>query len=638
MDWLAAVNNLWLKQVETCEAHRREKFGRTANLLWRYFTRDYRDLGIAAEGEGDEWMDGNAASRIRVAKSAEFVQLMLPHIHEKISERSVSPRFPVLPDFLQALVMQLGGSVSARDQQRAVAWLMEFWLNYVPGEYDLNREVRSALPEGLVKGRAVVWHEMANGPYGLIPRTSYDSVDNLLIDADCKQYRDAGYIIRTRHQQVWRVIERFGKVSGITADQLRGSYQSNFAKAWYDARGTSQEERDKDICTYHEVYSRMGFGERLQDWPDEYEEFGELLEGVGPHVYLAVMPGIDHPLNISRQSIEGAEGPSKLAAQVEWPIAYYADRMTPWPNSVLDFLPDPESAWAIPPLKAALPYQIYLDRAYTWLMSRMAVTSRTLALVSKELSTKLKEAMISHDDLSVIEVDGKAVDIRELVHMLEMPGLPDDAMGVMATIERKFEMASGLDPRFYGGAPATQERSAEATIASETHLNSRPDDFAQIVRNWEGEICKREGQASRLYVLPETVAPLFGEPIPDFSSLNKLDSSEEIEAITNSPLSFLWATLVNTDDREQAMADLSYTCAAGPSARKNRMKRSADANTILQAAGPLFGQMAAQDPRPFNSLMGLVGRLLDIPEFSECRLPETGMIAAGAEGNPNANL
>ena len=616
MPWLTAVNNLWLKQVEICQQHKKEKFDRTAQILWKYFTRDYRDLWLPAEGEGDNWMDGNEATRIRVAKSAEFVQLMLPHIHEKLSERSVSPRFPILPDFLQQLVQAMGAQLNTRDQERAVAWLMEFWLNYLPGEYDLTREVRSALPEALVKGRAVVWHEMMDGPYGKIPVSTCDSVDRLLIDADCLYYRDAGFIIRERRQQIWRTVERFGKTSGITADQLRGSYESNFSKAWYDARSYGKEERDKDVCVYYEVWSRMGFGERLQDWPDEYEDYREPLESVGPNVFLAVMPGMEHPLNLSPQSLTGAEGPSMIKAQVEWPIAYHADRLTPWPATTLDFLPDPDSAWAISPLKNALPYQIYLDRAYTWLMSRMGVTSRSIAVVSKELSGRLKDAMVSDDDLALVEIDGKAIDVREHIYMLEMPEIKSEAIAVLEMVERKFEMASGLDPRFYGGSPSKQDRSAEATMAAETHLNSRPDDFAQIVRNWEGEIAKREGQASRLYVLPETVSPLFGEPPPDF---------EDPATITQSPLSWLWGSLVNTDDPGQAMADLRYTTAAGPSVRKNRLKRNADAQALIQAVGPLFSQMAPMEPRPFNGLMGLLARLMEIPEFNEVRLPEMPM-------------
>jgi hypothetical protein len=628
MDWLKSIVDLWLSHIQVCRDVKERQFGKSAAKIWGFYGKSYKDL-VASDGLGERIdADYGFHEKTRINKTQEFVSLMLPRIHEKVPHRVCRSRAQdVPPDLLMHMQRILGfpiANAGQKSEDRVRAWQMERWLNYIPGEYDLFRESRTAIIEALVKGRGVTWSEMIEGPHGRIPATFYDTVDSLLIDSNCLQYRDAGYIVRERIRTVWQVEQDFG----IPADTLRGKYQSyqQQAKSRADAyrSGGNHDTEEKDLCRYYEVWSRVGFGQWFNDAGDTVKNTMAAVENVGNNVFLAILPGLNYPLNLPEDRIDQMTA-EEIKQRIEWPMAFHAEPVDPWPCTFLDFLPNTENCWATPILEAALPLQVFLDAIYTFCMRRVKVTSRDLMVISKSLSEEIKHIAINGIDLEALEYDGDANEISKLLHIVQFPDMNKDVWSIIQAIERKWEQSTGMEPGMYGAEPERQMRSAAEAQSRHVALNSRPDDYAGCVMAWQSRIAAKEGQASRLYVRPETVAPSFGEQAPDLSNP---------QTAATSPMSWLWAALVNTDDPAIAAAEVEYTCEAGAGSRMNKQKLVSDAGVLTQQLLPTFMQFAAQgNVKPYNNLMGLLADAYEMP-LNKLSLEEAPSEMAQPEQEP----
>jgi hypothetical protein len=605
MKLLEQICDLWLKQVDLCKQRKWDQFGKTAQKAWGFLGKSYRELYLTKGEDNDEFPQITGPFyKTRLNKSREFVSLMLPYVHQRVPNRRVSPRRPELPPDLLLELSAQGVQVapSTTSEEKLRAYLMEWWLNYLPGEYNLNREARTAIQEALVKGRGLVWHEMVDGPYGEIPASYYDSVDNLLIDADCVQMRDAGFIIRRRRRQVWKVAEEFD----IDPEKLRGQATSVLAQAMHAANDSpyTSDEKKGDICVYYEVWSRMGVGHRLVGASEEMKQVADALDAIGPYVHLVIAPGVPYPLNLPPELVEnGVISQEEIRARLEWPIAFFDDAASnPWPCTCLDFYPNCDNPWASSPLEAGLVMQVFLDHLYSFIMTRVRSTCRDIIVLSKGLEEEVKTAIESGVDQVIAQYNGEAgVDIAKLIQIVKFEPVNRDLWQVVAIIERAFEQATGISPLLAGGQPAAVDRSAAATQARETRLSSRPDDFADMVEDWMSRIAAKEAQATRLYVGPDVVAPLFNEDPAG------LDTGVSV-------LTQYWATLVNTDDPAVAAAELSYTVESGSGRRKNRGKLVSDVTQLVQTLGPSYLQLAAGgNPDPINGLIGLIGEAYEMP-------------------------
>lgn len=597
-DWLESIVSVWTTQIDACQKVKESQFDETARRAWAFMGKDDAALDVNLGDEMPE--DKSHPQKTRINKTREFVSVMMPHIHEAIPHRMVQPSMPELPEFLTEIAPQSGPN----EQDRVMAWEMQHFLNYTPNEYGLYRESRMAIQEALVKGRGVLWHEMIDGPYGPIPASNYDTVDGLLIDSDAQQYRDAGYIIRRRVRQAVAVAEEFR----LPVEDLRGSLESNMSRAFrVNSSGGffGSDPDDRDVCVYYEVWSRIGMGHRLRDADPNLTEMSGALEAVGRHVWLAIMPGMKYPLNLPESVLEGAEGASELQARIEWPIAFYEEPANPWPCSMLDFTPNSDNPWATSVLEASLPLQYFLDRAYTFAMRAVGNTARRLVFVSKGLGQNTKEAILEgmHDE--VVEVDGESMDMASMIKVFDLPNLTDDLWTTIAAVERKFEQNTGMMPLIYGGAPSNEPRSAFESRSREAHLMNRPNDMAKVVQDWNSRIAAKEAQCARLYVQPRTVAPLFGEPEP---------VDDVVAFQQQSPLTYLWATLVNTDDPAVAAAEMRYTCEAGAGSRNNRQEQIGEVQLLMQNFAAVYSQWASMGiPGPYNRLMEMLGEIGILP-------------------------
>lgn len=612
MDLLNSLVKTWLDQIERAKKAKREKFGKTADRAWSFLGKNYRELYIdRSDGEESAFADGEGPlHKIHVNKSREFVSLFLPFLHNKVPNRLVTPDQPAIPPEMMGIPPGFPVPPQPRQQRDAAfCYLMQYFLNWLPRKAGLRDECRMTIPEALVKGRGLVWHEMVDGPAGPIPFSGFESVDNLLIDPDTRLLRDASYVVRVRHRNLWQVAEEFAEY-GTPAEEIRDRYQAHFDRQ----RGNEdvgrpevlkESDREGDRCTYYEVFSRMGVGQRFSGANDEMKGMAQALGEVGDYVWLAIMPGLPHPLNLS-PALSGAnpnELLTKIRAFLQWPIPFWADPFSPWPFTPLDFYPNQDNPWSTSPLEGALPLQAFLDHAYSFAMNHIKTASRSLVIASSRLDKAVLERLIDGVNNEVIIVDDDGVEeVRKLIEVLQFPPLNSDFYTILSGVERQFERASGMDPLLYGQV-SQQMRSAREADVREAGVSSRPDDFAQCVELWQSSISAKEAGASRLHVGPATVAPVFGE---------QWDPNATVPGMA--PLTEAWANLVNTDDPFRAFGEYEYTVEAGSGRRKNKQKQIADANMLMQTLSqPLLGYaQGTGNSLPFNALVRVVGEAYEV--------------------------
>ena len=620
MDLLAQVVDLWLKQVEHCRQSKWKHFGKTAAKAWGFLGKNYRQLYLEQGSDSNPFPDGKAPRyKTRLNKSREFIALMMPYVHAKVPNRLVMPRWPNMPSDVLQIIPEAAQTLMANNARgRVLSYLMNWYLNYLPNENGLYREQRTALPEALVKGRAVLWHTLKERSTGPIPVSTFDTVDHLYIDADCQQMRDAGFIVRKRRTQAWKLARMFE----VGVDKIRGQHESYQSQSVYEIQNDDAEpnfKKERDICEWFEIWSRMGIGHRLLGVPDSMKDISDQLDKLGDYVYLAILPGMKHPLNLPPELLGvGPDGEfiasdDEIRARVDWPVAYYEEDENPWPCSVLDFFPNQSDPWASSPLESALPMQEFLDHAYTFLMNRIGTTSRNLVITSTELEEAVDDGLVEGFDLELLKASGNpGVDVQRLIHMLQFPEVNKDFWQVIGLAERAFEQASGMDPLLYGGSGPRQMRSAEEAANREAHLTSRPDDLADCVEEWNSRIAAKEAQAARLYVRAAHIAPLFGE---ESAPVDPMTGQPLVDEWMMGPLTAAWNEFVVSDDPAEAAAELRYTVEAGSGRRKNKAKQAADATQIVQTLLQPFLQfgMSTGSLGPYRGLMEYMGDAFDMP-------------------------
>lgn len=634
---LSRVVTIWTRQIELAKQCKEEQFGETARRIWSFRGKSYRDLYLETDQE-HRFPDARSPYyKARINKTAEAIEIFVPYCLSQIPERLVSPDRPPLTPELAAAVPSAVLARQAVDQNDLlVAYMLQWFLNYTAREYDLRREARTALSEAFGKGSGVLWHEMVQAPAGMIPASYYDSIDHYLIDPDAKQTRDADFVIRECHDSAWRLAQRTMLPREMFHGQGRSAAQIAADSADQTGGASAGGASSNDIVTYYKIYSRCGIGHWLDGDDEGLKPLAAALDSLGPHIYLEILPGERYPLNVRPAQLEGPDADEELRRRLQWPIRFYAESAgNPWPCTRIDLIPNAENPWATTPLEKGLAFQIFLDHIYTFAMNRIRIASGAIILASKALDPAIKQSIENVRDLLVLAVDGKpGEELDKLLAAFTYPELSKDTWAMIPTAERAYENATGLTPLLYGQQGPTQIRTARESVIREQHASTRPEDFADTVEDWLSKVAAKEGQAARLHVGPETVAPLFGEPLPATDP----QSGQLLGAY--GPLTDAWTNLVMVDDEYQAAAEFSYTIAAGSARRRNRAKLAQDLQQMLPVlAQPAFQMAGMGNVEPWNALMELWGEANENPRIARKMMIQPGQLPPGsAPEGENANL
>lgn len=629
MSVMSQLVALWERQYEFARKAKRRLFGRTASALWDYYGSSERMLSVLPEGENypaemdQPFPDGTSSVHTaRLNKSYEFVALMMPYLFAQLPNRTVSQRVGQLPPELA----QLAGQSQQLAAESAGSALMEWILNYLPGETHLSREIRAALPEALVTGMGYVWHELEETPQGILPASFFESNKRILFDADARTQNEAAFIIRVRRHPAWRLAETYG----ISADLLRQgrhtsrSFYQQSVSSFTDEDGENEDrpiDERGDIVEYIEIYSRVGLGFQLPagpegdelgsmaDNPEALRNLGAAIDTVGPHIRLVIVPGVPFPINLAPDTLIGTGAIEQITEAIQWPIPFFEDRFSPWPFSDCIFYPESSNPYAISPLRGGLPIQRFLDHVYTWLMTRVRRSCRDLIVTSKELEEALQNAIEKGDDFEIVPVEGNASDVQKLIHVVEFPDVKRDIIEVLHLAERAYEQNTGMTPLLSGTTQRAMRSATEANVL-QGHTTSRPDDYAQQVEDWHSRIARKDAIATRLFMSPRTVAQIFREPDPELA---------QQQGQSFGPFTQIFAQFVSTPDAVRANAEWAYGVEAGSARRKNQQKALDDMQQIVPLFAPHLFQVAMAGLQsgqfeliePWNGLVETVGTALD---------------------------
>lgn len=619
---LAGLVNMWVEKIRKAEERKKKEFQDSADEALKFYVPPDGNYNWMYEGDvngkSGVGIDVEAPSmRMTLNKVSEMVQIYGPLLYAKNPVRQVNPRTPVdlppsaIPDpvLLQALQQQ---EVLRAQNDQLKSDLLSGYLNWTPTELRLKEHSDRGVREALIKGRGCLWSTVVvpAGSERKVVGSTFDSVDFLQIDPDAETFEDAWWIARKRCHPVWQVEKLFNLKKGSLKD--KATYESWGKQAETDSQNKGYDRArglTNDLMVYWEVYSRMGCGGRMSGSPAELANsdgqpgdmagFTRTIDPiVGDFVFLVVAPGVEYPLNLPPEvqalpmTGDGSpqDGLTAVKEKLAWPVPYYLDSKSPWPVSVLDFLPVPRSAWPMPLVKPAMGELRFLCWAYSFVACKIKNTLRDVVAILKEMSEQFKIQVLEGADLSMVELDTNNRDIKECVQVLQFPQMNADIWKIIEAVEKNFDKRVGLNEVFYGQSQ-TQDRSAAESQIKTQHMNIRPDDMAERVETWMTEVSRKEAVAARMLLSPKDVLPVLG--------------------LTASAL---WATHVSSAD-PAIFRELEYRIEAGSTRKPNRDRDQANADSSMQILLPIFDKFAQGTGQlgPINALIAFWAKTRDIP-------------------------
>ncbi len=619
-DLLSGLCAMWIEKIRKAQERKKKEFQDDADEAMNFYKPPEGNYNFVYKGD----VDGSRgvglgvtepAMMMTLNKVSEMVAIFGPLLYAKNPIRTVSPRPPAdippsaVPD---PFLMQ---AISRQEMVRTQTDLLKSdllgqYLNWSPNELRLKDNADRGVREAIIKGRGCLWTTVTVLPESgeKVVGSSFDTVDFLQIDPDAEVLADAWWIARKRIRPVWDVERRFNLKRG----SLKGKHESAGMQAEVD---TNKKGLDRargltnDLLVYWEIYSRMGCGGRLagspaelgntDSLPGDMSAFTQTLDPiVGDHVYLAIAPGVEYPLNLPPEAQnlpmtgDGSpqDGMTVLRQKLQWPVEFWRDKASPWPVSLLDFLPVPRSVWPMPLVKPAMGELRFLCWAYSFVAGKIKNTLRDVVAVLKEMAESFKLQVLEGADLAMVELDTNNRDIRECVQILQFPQMNADIWKIIEAVEQNFEKRVGLNEVFYGKSKKQDRSATESDIKSQT-MNIRPDDMKERVDSWMTEAARKEGLAARALLSAKDVLPVLG--------------------LTASAL---WALHVSSAD-PSIFRELEYRVEAGSTAKPNRERDMANADSSMQTLLPIFNQFAQGTGQlgPINALIAFWAKSRDIP-------------------------
>ena len=547
--------------------------------------------------------------RISLNLAFEMVAVFGPNLLWDVPHRTVEPKRQLeLPqDFLQfaqqdqqlAMAMQMLMPMQQQSEasDKLVAHLVQLWLNYTPREQPkggLVGQSELCVVDALVKGRGILWAKPYRMPQSQQTLTGSfrESPDNLLIDPDFKSIDDAKWIAVKRVDPHWALERRFQ----LPHDSLKGraSLESSWTYGETGADHRAQGQNTNDLVVWYELFSKTGVGARLSGMQLSIKQHVE--EVIGDYAYLAIAPSVPFPLNCSSRDLQvgGSMGAGlsdeEVRRKFEWPIPYWADDR--WPIEVLDFYPDPDSAWPIAPLAPGLGELKFLNFLIPWAANRIYNSSRDFWAIAGPHVDHYTKYLQEGLDQTIIPTPLMVDDVRKVITVLQQPETRFDIWKIIELVSELFAKRVGLTEMAYGrNEDGTQNRTAEETLAKSRAVGVRPDHMRKKVVGWQSAISSLEAFCARWFVQGEDVEPLMG------------------------PMGrFLWERFVMSTDVQLVAREMTYTVSAASIRRPDRDRDIANFGQLTQIYSPVAQQygFATGNYQPYNAILKKFGELHDM--------------------------
>lgn len=516
---------LWTENIKRAE-ERKEAFNKVAKMGLKFYDGPhdwiFDDYDHAGGGSPFRAPTGNVGIhapdfKMTVNRVFELVSIFGPMLYSRNPTYTVNPRmYPDVPpdiwgspELAQAMMMEEYGD-KVRDQ--TVCALLTSYLNYLPNETGMAREVRRAINEALIKGVGALFTEVwqPEGSNTRMVRSKWTPIDDVVVDPDARCWEEIQWMaIRCQHS-VRQVERMYGYPAGYLKGTINSSIQDSRDRA-SDRPASITKGKSYDYINYWKVYSKIGFG-RADDEGGDLAGAQFLDEAAGDYVFLAIAEDVPHPLNMPPPMLELnpsiPDDQNALLNSVSWHVPHWADNA--WPIEFLYFHTSPNELWPISHIKPALGEQFFIDWVYSMLATKLRVASLTRVGVSEDVSEETRKLMESPVDFVQVPMPtGKRPE--DLFAEFRYGEFNKEIYNVAQMIESNFEKRTGLLGMLYGQQGENQMRSAAEATGLQQNLNIRPDDMRSQVEEWITQTGRRQALAARFMLEPQDVAPILGK-------------------------------------------------------------------------------------------------------------------------------
>jgi hypothetical protein len=439
--------------------------------------------------------------------------------------------------------------------------------------------------EAIVTGRGCLWTELYDmpGDSRKLAGSFFDTVDNLLIDADCRtpDLSDAYWISREVTEPTWVVERRYNLPVGA----LKGHKESTEALSEAPEHRKAQDRKNRethDLITYYRIFSKSGIGYRHQSRKgkgEKNETLKALDETCGDYCHLVIAPGVNYPLNMPGERLAEMQGDEEVKKAFAWPVEHWRDKE--WPVTLLDFYEDEQSPWPIAPLKPALGEIVFVNVMMSALANRIYDTSKDIIAVLAEKMDDVKAAFNADESQVLIELDNVSRNINEVIQVWQNRNVQFDVWRIIEEVMEQIEKRTGLTDLVYG-ISKTQDRSAQATSSKAEQSQIRPDDMAGQVEKWQQKVAAAERLTLHTYVTGYDLMPLLGE----------YGAS-------------VWDQLIKSQPIEFILREAAVTIEAGTTRKPNKAREVANLEQIVPSLLPVLQgyAQATTNTEPLNELI-----------------------------------
>ncbi len=628
----------WLDKIDLALKHKRP-FQDDADEAMSFYDGDNAWMFRNEYTRGERgFVKGIAppAYRMTINRVWEAVRLFGSVIHHRNPVRNVTPRqYPLIkPEMLgiypqpptpqmgpdgQPVIGPDGQPVMAPDpgmmfyQQMAqqtqflsekrqlISKLLEEYLNYTPNELDLKTHSRKVVDEALIKGAGCWFTELYQPPGSniRIAGSFFETFDNVVWDPDADDQSDIQWIARRRTHSKEFVSGRFG----IPIEDLKGMSESYDSRSRADERGYKTRQRNgksMDLVTYWEVYSKIGFGDRLKDADADLR--GK-FDALGPYCYVVVCEGVGYPLNIPREimreEVDESGIPPSLFQAAQWPVPFWAEPEG-WPCTILQWHGKPGYSYPISLIKPGIGELRFINYAMSFMATKIATSASTLIGVAKAADNDLKAKILDSDEsgfkiVEISEAIGRSV--NDIISVFNLPGVSSDMWNIISAVTELFDRRVGLTELVYGMS-RNQFRSAAEAVTKAEQISVRPDDMANTLEDALSALARKEAFMARWLVNPEDVAPLLGPMAAQ-----------------------AWHMHVQSMNPDEVLREFDFRVEAGSARKPNKGTKVEQINQALQILAPIAqGMLQAGQPGMMNALLEDWGRAMDI-DVSKYMIP-----------------
>lgn len=602
LEFLRPLVSGWLGKIELAKKAR-SKWAEIADECMLFYSRSAAAMWDTSYSK--KFWKGVPAPKFRVTinKAYEYVAVFAPNLIWDVPHRTVEAKRAVeIPvevfgdpndEQVQQVYQQLQQEyMQEQTTDRLIAHLMQTWLNYTPREQPgggLESHSMMAVIDALIKGRGVLWAKPYTFPSSQRTLTGCfrEPPENLYIDPDYNRVEDAKWIAVKRVMPTWEVERRFE----LPKDSLKN--RSTLESAWAEAEFRTNEDygdrkvngQTNDMMVYYEIWSKTGPGTRLTGMSTLIKD--HLEDTVGDYAWLCVAPNVPYPLNCPTGVLRGGATDSEVRKRMEWPIPCWTDDR--WPFELLDFYPDPDSAWPVAPLAPAMGELKFLNVMIPHLMNRIWSSSRDFWGVVQPAYDEFVSKLQTGSDQTVFSIPAQLGNkLTDIATVFQQPQTNLDVWKIIDAVSEMFDKRTGLTEFMYGrNEGGTQDRSAETTMARRSAAGVRPEYMSKRVAAWQSNMASLEAFCTRAFITGEDVIPLLGQ--------------------TGSQL---WDAFVASQDIERVARQMQYTVSATSIRRPNKDRDIANVNQAMSIWLPIAAQAGAYDS--INTMMNKWGDAADM--------------------------